>query len=291
MTKIIPLSYDLIFKKVFGDSENIENLETLISIYFNIKKEDVHGNIEILNTEKRIRYRNDKRQAMDILIKLGNTVINIEVNNKLSDIILERNISYVSGLYLGQLKNKTQYKELEAVIQINFDACEIDDENEEIINKYYIQNRNGHKLTEKLQIHHVNIEKCKRIWYDGDIKNYPKKMQEIIKLGALMVMKREEDFEKCLEEIKMDDMIRDSIRKTTKVLNSDKEMAEFFFEHVVIDNETLREMELDVARKKAKDEGHKEESIEIAKKMLNKKLDIEIISELTGLSLDEIKQL
>ena len=37
-------------------------------------------NIEILNTEKRIRYRNDKRQSMDILIKLGNTVINIEVN-------------------------------------------------------------------------------------------------------------------------------------------------------------------------------------------------------------------
>ena len=34
--RFIPLSYDLMFKKVFGDSEKIERLELLLSIYFNI---------------------------------------------------------------------------------------------------------------------------------------------------------------------------------------------------------------------------------------------------------------
>ncbi len=56
----IPLAFDYKFKKMFGDNDNIERLETLICLYFELKKEDVHGKIRILNNENLIENRKNR---------------------------------------------------------------------------------------------------------------------------------------------------------------------------------------------------------------------------------------
>ena len=42
----------------------------------------------------------------------------------------------------------------------------------------------GNILTKKLQIYHINIEKCKEIWYSGAIEEYKEKERQVIRLCA-----------------------------------------------------------------------------------------------------------
>ncbi|MBQ4262829.1 MAG: hypothetical protein IJB83_01105, partial [Bacilli bacterium] len=57
------------------------------------------------------------------------------------------------------------------------------------------------------------------------------------------------------------------------------------------DDILIRESEKLFARDEGKEEGIEERNIEIARNMLNMKLDLEVISKATGLSIEEIKEL
>ena len=291
--KFIPLSCDLMFKKVFGDSNNIERLESLLAMYLDISFEQAHGNIHILNNEKTLKNKNGKRQAMDILVRMElngeSEIINIEVNkNKQGELVIERKIGYVSYLYSSNMKSKQDYKETEPVLQINFDIFDLYNSNN-IVNKYYYQNDKQHKLTQKLQIHHVNIEKCKKIWYDEDVDKYSKYEQKIIKFGALLGMETFDEFKRCLEGIDMNDKIKEDIESSVKEYNEDENWWCFMTKEE--DEIAMRNGEISLATERGIEQGAKEEKFNIAKKMLNKNMDNNVISELTGLRIDEIKDI
>lgn len=287
--RFIPLSYDLMFKKVFGDSEKIERLELLLSIYFNIPIELLRGNVVIINNEQNVKKENDKRKSVDILLKVelvtGKERINIEVNrSRLREIVAERNILYASNIFSRGLKKGDSYDLIEPVIQINFDVIDISTNNK-IIDKYYFQNDKKQILTKKLQIHHVNIERCKKIWYDEDVRKYTEEEQQIIKLGSLLGANTMEEFNLFLEEMDMEKEIKEDIRNSVEEYNSDSELWIPFDKET--DEELIRNTEISVAKR----EGIKQEKMEIAKKMLEEGFDINSISKITNLSIDEIHKL
>ena len=81
--KLIPLSYDLVFKKMFGDNEHKERVSYLVSIVLEIPYKEVVNSIELMPTEKRIRNKNDKRQAQDVIVRIVlslNKRVSIEMN-------------------------------------------------------------------------------------------------------------------------------------------------------------------------------------------------------------------
>ena len=82
----ISLAIDYKFKKIFGDLDGIRRLEALISIYFDIPYNEVKGKINILNSEKRINFKNQTRTISDVYLRLelisGNIRVDIEVSNK-----------------------------------------------------------------------------------------------------------------------------------------------------------------------------------------------------------------
>ena len=278
----IPLCYDLLFKKMFGSNEEIGRLENLLSLYFNIPIEELKGRVRVINNEKLINQKNEKRQTFDILAKVelinNKEKINIEINLSNSVGLLNRNIVYISHIFSSQSKNKENYLEIEPVIQINFDDFEIDENNQAIIKKYYIQSDTGHKLTHNLQIYHINIEKCKNIWYNEDINKYSKEEQRIIIFGSLMKAKNKDEFNKCLEALDMEEFVKENIGQTMEDLNSDEELLLFFDKDKIIKSELAENFE----------KGIKQGKIEIAKNMLSKKIDEKTISEITGLTLKEL---
>ena len=83
------------------------------------------------------------------------------------------------------------------------------------------------------------------------------------------------------------------LTKQVKELSSDVRYIEMFSTYKneedrikgAVEYATLNAME------KGKEEGIEEEKIEVAKKMLDKNMSIEDISDITGLSIDEIKKL
>ena len=285
----IPLCYDLLFKKMFGSNDGIERLENLLSLYFNIPVSDLRGRVQVINSEKRINNKYEKRQVFDILAKIelinNNEKINIEINLSNSVGLLNRNISYITHIFSSQLKNNDNYLKLEPVIQINFDDFEIDDKNSEIIKKYFIQSNTGHKLTERLQIHHINIEKCYSIWYNEDIKKYSKDEQKVIKFGALMKAKNKNEFNKCLGDLDMEEFVKEDIEQTMDDLNSDEELLLFFDKDKIIKSELIENFENGIKQ------GIDQEKLEIAKNMLNKNMDKQLICEITGLRLKELDNL
>ena len=63
-------------------------------------------------------------------------------------------------------------------------------------------------LTQMIKIINVDIDMCYDIWYNGGIEKFTSCEQNIIRLGALHFIEKEEDFRKCLGEIEMDEEVK-----------------------------------------------------------------------------------
>ena len=321
----IPLAFDHKFKKVFGDSDAIERLEELISLFFELPINDVKGNISILNNEKLRNYNEEKGGATDVYLKLnlvtGNERIDIEVSNKkLSQIIMDRNFSYNSYHLSTQLHRNFEYSKLEKSITICFDKGLKDKKYNEkkIIDKYELIDREDmHVFTDKLQIYHVDIAKCYKIWHNKKVESYAKHDQIMIYLGAMLATKNIEEFSKCLEAIPMDEEVKKDIESTNFDLNYDEDMMSWYSKEQ--DELAIRNGERAEARadgfKEGRDAGHAEglaegrveghaqgleegraegtrqRTLELAKKFKDNGVDVQIIAGVTGLSLDVIETL
>jgi len=306
-----PMKKDLLFKKVWGDPDGIQRTEALVSIMLRLPYEEVKGKLEVIETEKRLKRKSEKRQKSDIVIKLKfklNNRINLEMNLTQNQSILDRNTTYLSSLLSNQMRNRQDYSTIEPVIQINFNTFNVYSNNEDIVDFYYLQNKNLYKLTEKLQIMHINIARCKDILYNGDIEKYSKEEQNIIRIAASMVVDNEKDLEKCLGDIDMDEKIKNDIADTVEEFWLDDEI----FSHFGSDADTLAlargciseglqtkredlvteglEMISAVHFGQGYDEGVDKRNSEIVKNMLSKNIDLDTISEITGLSLEEINE-
>ena len=83
MQRLRPLN-DFIFKKLFGETENIDNLKSFLNAVLNKDKTQELVELEIIN-EKELTTDNiqDKKGIIDVLAKTSDgTNINIEVANK-----------------------------------------------------------------------------------------------------------------------------------------------------------------------------------------------------------------
>ena len=100
-------------------------------------------------------------------------------------------------------------------------------------------------------------------------------------------MNEERKFKACLEEIEMDKEIKEDIVDAVEEYSEDDEILSYYYdkEH---NDEAIRRGDISLAKQRGLEQGHQEEKIEIAKKMLKENMDIEIISKLTDLSKQEI---
>ena len=307
--KNIPLAFDYKFKKVFGDSEAIERLEQLISLFFELPINDVKGNIHILNNEKLKKYNNEKGGVSDVYLRLdlitGSERINIEVRSKkLSQVIMDRNFSYNAYHISTQLHRNYDYSKFERTITICLDKGLKDKVYNEkvIIDKYELIDINdNHKFTDKLQIYHIDIEKCYNIWHNNNVKNYEKHDQIMIYLGALLCTENIIEFGNCLKEIPMDEKVKKDIETTNYDLNCNDDLMSWYSreqDEIAIKNGERAEMLADV-RAEVLDEGIKQgiekgieqRNFELARKFKEKGVDIQLISEVTGLNVSSIESL
>ena len=151
-----PIKKDLLFKKVWGDPDGIQRTEALVSIMLRLPYEEVKGKLEIIETEKRLKRKSEKRQKSDIVIKLKlnlNNRINLEMNLTQYQSILDRNTTYLSSLLSNQMKDRQDYSTIEPVIQINFNTFNVDSNNEDIVDFYYLQNKKFTQVNKKVTNH------------------------------------------------------------------------------------------------------------------------------------------
>ena len=281
--ELVPPKMDIVFEALFKPG-NEEITKALISniIGQKIQKIDLEKNKRLLR-----EYTKDKLGILDLIATLDDGVIcHIEVQLSNNKDIEERLLFYNSKIYSQQMLIGEKYKDLKKTISIAILDYNLEKLKniEEVHTKWTIMEEKYRKtkLTDKMEIHIIELPKIRKIKKEAK-KN--KLMEWMLFIDnpndgeVLEIMKTNKEIEEAmqkLEEIQSDEEMMRIIDLRKKAI-WDENQAKY----------TAREEGLEEGRK----EGRKESKLEVAKKMLEEKMDIEIIEKVTGLSKEEIKKL
>ena len=271
--KKVSLLTDCIFKSMFKEcSEFRELLNEIFKDYFEL---DLNS-FDLTSEELMVINIKDTRNRVDLCLrdKESNTFLNIEANNFKRDYLDNRNLCYVAKVILQIFKYDKNYKKKFKLYQININnyLCEVD---EDIINTTKRMYDEKNKVRdEKITIHEIYLGKYKEM----DYNNISEKEKNLAMLNCTSIKK--------MEELAQGSKIRGKIMEKFKKKLSAEEFAEILF-----DPEEDQEMILNSERLEGIEEGSNQKQIEIAKKLLDKNMDIQDIADATGLPLEKVKEL
>ena len=272
--KFFTAKNDNVFKAIFCNENNTFLLKTLIERCLKIKIEI----IEIHAPEKIKENIYAKGQILDVLVKVDNRLINIEVNSGFYDGVHRRNFGYAGSKYSEEVKIGENYLDMNEVIQINFTWGL--PQKYSILGEYLlVDKKTGIKFVDNFSIFEYNMDNIRELWYSGD-KEY--------EFLAILDFNKEE-----LKKIGKGDKYMSEFKKKIESLNDNREYKEFLTaeEDMKKTNNTFKEIGRREGLEDGKVLGIEESKVEIAKKLLSKNMDIKEIAEVTGLSIEKIRDL
>lgn len=295
--KFIPLTFDLMFKKVFGNEEDKRPIKYLLKCILDIEVADV----EILNQEIIGEVFGDKTPTVDLIVKLNDgTKVGIEMNTNVNTQLLNRNLFYMFRIMGRDLKKGESYNKLNKHIQINFD-CE--GYHRSPISRYRLIEDNDLEdvLTNILTIYRIDIPYYVNKCYNEDVKKLNNKEKFIGLIGI-------DDKEKTSEIVRGDNDMEDIYNKVEEFNGFEDIIGAYDGEwHRQEVMRTVMEEKIEKATKKATEQaieqgieqgiqqgmekGSIQEKENIARNMLKEGIDINIISKVTGLTLEQINNL
>jgi predicted transposase/invertase (TIGR01784 family) len=149
---------DLVFKKIFGDVKNTDLLIDLISSVLDVPTDSITS-VEIIDNEVVPESIEKKFCRLDLLLKINDELINIEIQVNNYHDYKERTLFYWSRVYSSQLKKGEGYINLKNTITINIIDFELFD-CPESHSSFMIYETNRHeKLTDKLRIEFLELPK------------------------------------------------------------------------------------------------------------------------------------
>ena len=280
--KFYTAKYDRTFKEIFLKEENEELLLLILEETLNTKVAKIkQRNIELNNGNIFVR-----RKHLDILLETDQGLIGIEINSSVEDYLHPRNLAFQCDNYAHYTLVGQDYTEEVQIIQINL-TYKMQDE--ELVRRYFIQDRTGKKYAQNFQIIEWNMDKIMKFWYDKNeekIEEYKHLiMLDLSKEDLKKLAKKDREVEKYMKEVERvneDPRFREYMTKEEdqkKIYNT--QMSKAYNEGI---SKGISEGIL---------EGGKEEKKKIAQNILKSdlKITIEEISEITGLSKEEIEHL
>ena len=266
---IIPLIYDRAFKSF----ANLYSKE-LVDFIINLCKLNMEcNNYNLINNEITTFYKDDKLMVTDLVYKLNdNTFLNIELNTSKSKYLMYKNLLYIYKIILSNQYIGEKYKEI-TVIQVNFDLYSFKDM-DKVKNVIKVMNKDNLKeYLNTFTIFHFELDKAWNNEYNVSeegirflrMLSSESKILNKYLAGNNLFLKKVADF---MEEYS---------NNSNNLLYYDKKELDDY----------IRESELNDSY----NSGKFEEKNEIATKMLIKNKPIEEISDITGLTREEILKL
>ena len=266
---IIPLIYDRAFKS-FANLYSKELLDFIINL---CKLNMECNNYNLINNEITTFYKDDKLMVTDLVYKLNdNTFLNIELNTSKSKYLMYKNLLYIYKIILSNQYIGEKYKEI-TVIQVNFDLYSFKDM-DKVKNVIKVMNKDNLKeYLNTFTIFHFELDKAWNNEYNVSeegirflrVLSSESKILNKYLAGNNLFLKKVADF---MEEYS---------NNINNLLYYDKKELDDY----------IRESELNDSY----NSGKFEEKNEIATKMLIKNKTIEEISDITGLTKEEILKL
>ena len=278
---------DYVFKRIFGQKKNSDILKDLLQAIlpnWNIKNVEPRQEVQ-LETD----FITDKVCRLDILATLDDgTKVDIEMQMRNYNDIEARSLFYTTREYHQSIENGQDYIEIPKSIGIwisNFNVFNDEGPFHEIVRL-----RRDYKnqiFTDKIEMHYLQLpkfkQKCKRI--SNKLEEWLtfisfENMEELKMIENEKVKKAEEE----LEYLSGDEAERRIayLRETAEI---DRKFA------MTAARDQGREEGRAEGIAEGKSEGRAEEKIDVAKKMLAEKMDINLIIKITGLTKEEIEKL
>ena len=262
---------DRAFKEVFLKNNDSEPLQALLELILEIKIDY----LEINKTELLSGNVNVKDKRVDAVVYAGNKKIDIEINSQDKDYVKPRNTAYICNMYQSHTLVGELYDEKTDIVLVNL-TWGLGSENDKMT-KYMIMSEDGKQYVKNFIIYEINMDYFDKLWYS-------KNEEEIKKNMYLIMLNLDKKELEAMPKDKRDKIVDKYITNVT-IVNDNPEFQKYMSEE-----EDKRKIQNSLISE-AKNEGISQEKVSIAKNMLNKNMSIEDISDITGLSIEEINKL
>ena len=274
--RVVPLSNDLVFKNVVKNVVNRDFLAKIINLVTGIDYDYLLKNMIVIDADIPDKSVFVHHNEQDVVVTIDNKYINVEMSNDKAKNKRKNEITshkYASSMYV----KGSDYSESYIFYQIAIENYNIFKNSDLVIEVGLTDLKNGEIETDEFRKFHVNL------------KNIPDKCyNELSERERYFKLFLIDDIEE-LDKISIGDDIMKKVVETVKSLSSDPIfMSELEKQQL---DEYCSAMAIVDAKKEGKQEGKQEGKIEIAKKSLDENIDIETISKITGLTIDEINKL
>ncbi|KLI42097.1 hypothetical protein SZ40_10490 [Brachyspira hyodysenteriae] len=285
--KNINVLNDYFMRYMFAKEGHERILLNLINAVRTDYNQEPFEEVKVLNTFNLKETINDKQSIVDVraVTKSGETVL-VEIQRIGNQSFVYRSLYYWAKCYVSNLRNNEKYNDLKQVIVINILDFNLLKDIDKEHSCYVIKElETNHILTNHFEMHFLELQKylssnsnlkeeLDAWFYFLTIKEKIEKMEEIMDI----LVKKNPIMKEVYDEYS-------KFADTKDLFENYAEYEKNYFDILALSEERIR------GREEGIKEGIKETQISMARNMKNKNMDIKLISELTGLTTEEIEKL
>ena len=282
--EIKQLEYDTIFKATFIRRQEV--LIKMIRDVFEIE-DDINNPLFIVGYELVPHSKRGKSYKSDILIKLSDdSYISIEMNKRIGNDILSRNIIQMSRIYaqINRSGDKDNIISKRTVMGLNINTFKTFT-GKPVEKISLCETETGMIVSNLLSFCNIDVALCRKLVYNLGIE----KVSKAIRWGAIITSKSIKEISSILGDDILSMEEKEKFIDTIKEVNDDERVLEDWMweEHY-----RLKEIdERNTALQEGREEGIEDNKKEVIINMLKEKSDYEFISKITGKTIDEIKEI
>ena len=155
---LLPKS-DLIFKKIFGDENNIDILSAFLQSVLDIPAEE-YAEVTLLDTHFKLENENDKLGILDVKVRTkSEKIIDVEIQLRNVPYMRERLIFYLSKMISEQIKSGEGYKAIKKSVIIIITDYKMISDSDKYHNVYTMRDENGRQFSDLIEINTLELPK------------------------------------------------------------------------------------------------------------------------------------
>jgi len=281
--EVIPLTYDRIFKLIFGDANHLERLNLLLSVTLKKKVEVIKLYPNDLLDDNRV----NKKNEVDLLCKLDGEYVSIEVNTDLTQEVVNRNFAFVSRVLSKDLKPGEEYSNISRYYQINIDIEDFLGVPYEVC---HLTGDTTHKLvTDRVEFYFINVKHFAEICYNEGGKG----LTDFEKLYGMIGT----NSKSVIDVLTKDNKILKDIGDMVKKYSNDDELLFYYDREERMLHDAKRKIEDELTKnfKKQLEANAKEvtekTTLDMVRRMKQEGASLDFISKVTGISIQEIEKM
>ena len=302
LTPIVSLRFDKAFKIIFNKEKRV-----LLRMLRDVLGIEVDDNSTLTIGEELLPPNIfGKMYRLDVRLEMFNSIlISIEMNNNTNKVnTTNRNMLYLARNISGYVSENTKDEELENYGSIMLNLNRFRNSNNKELDEIMLLSIHSGIIASKLfKIYNLDIDKCYKLMYNNDVKKSKimrwgsifraTSIEELSDLlgGDLLTMEEKEHFLNTVREANDDrKILREWQLQDAKLKIIEENNAEKRRIHKEGIKQGKKEGKIEGIQEGLQ-KGAEESKKEVIINMLRKKLDYTIISEVTGKTIEEIKEI